>query len=994
MTRIPRLMMKALVLRLGFLAWVVSGALLLPAISVADEESSVSMEDLYKDLQQTGKNEQVDEIRALQAELLIERNEKKAMQQIQKLLKKYRGTAMEAGLWFRMAELHMRRAKAARFFEMHRQSDTLVSLAPKQVKNASAKNDISSAIQIYDRIERKFPDFRDMDLVLFNSGFARQQVNNNAQARGLYRKLIREYQDSPLLADSYLAIAEMLFDEKKYKEAQSEYEAIKAFPESRVYPYGRYKLAWTLFNLEKNNQALQELEAVVAYSKRLEEQGDARLDLKKEALGDMVLFYSDAKTADKAVNYFVQQAGKEEAGTYILKLMRLYNRHAKWMDERRLFVSLVEELPQENQLPQAYVYMIESLDAQKKREQAVAELETMRRLCDGNSSWVKLAGNSQKNCITMTSGLAANLAVRWHKLWQKNRQAVALAGFAERAYLTHLSFLLPEEKSHLLRYEYANLLYQQEKYRPASEQYFIVAQNITKQPVLHEASYAAIFALQKAVGDRWQKTDEQRYVELANLYLTKNPEAKHREDVEFKRAFIIYDSGRFAEAAPLLADLGEKYKHKPQGIKAQDLYLEILAKNKDFTRIKDYSRKLWAREKSEKRKNLLNKLYQESYFSSIDTMQIEAGNETQRAEAYLAFAKENSQSDLAEKARWNALQIYQKTTALKVSADLAMQFATLHPGSKLRVDALKIATQNYERLTRLRAAAMAAEALVISDPQQSQQWLQLAVSYYRVEGDTKAAARLLVKGENSKDTKLRDWALRNSYEMAIASGDKLAIKNYGAKIDQWQIQPYATERKLTKLDELYREQKWSQAFQLAADILGSKEDSLRPLRAKARFVQALILKKEFLQQSMTSRPDRVAMVLALKTEKLEKAQKAFQSVARYGRADLAMESFIELADLYGGYAASLRAMKLVGVEDKDAGEFYAEMENLALPMLDRQVDTLLEAEKLAKQLGLGSDHLSRITAKLDQLNMRSRLVFEVKLPQPDLQLPDLREVGS
>ena len=102
----------------------------------ADNLETPNPEDFYKDLQVTGENQKLDDLRSVQAELLIEKNEKKAMAQMQKLLRKYRNTPMEAGLWFRLAELHMRRAKAARFFEMNRKSETVVSLAPGQVKKS------------------------------------------------------------------------------------------------------------------------------------------------------------------------------------------------------------------------------------------------------------------------------------------------------------------------------------------------------------------------------------------------------------------------------------------------------------------------------------------------------------------------------------------------------------------------------------------------------------------------------------------------------------------------------------------------------------------------------------------------------------------------------------------------------------------------------------------------------------------------------------------
>ena len=66
---------------------------------------------------------------------------------------------------------------------------------------------------------------------------------------------------------------------------------------------------------------LKELEAVVAYGVQVEEQGiDARLDLKKEALFDMTLFFSEIYKPEEAFSYFKGQAGKLPAEPYLLRL--------------------------------------------------------------------------------------------------------------------------------------------------------------------------------------------------------------------------------------------------------------------------------------------------------------------------------------------------------------------------------------------------------------------------------------------------------------------------------------------------------------------------------------------------------------------------------------------------------------------------------------------------------------------------------------------------
>src|SRR5690606_19120321 len=122
------------------------------------------------------------------------------------------------------------------------------------------------------------------------------------------------------------------------------FQKIRQFPEARVYPYGLYKGAWALYNLHKGQEALRQMEEVVQFSKS-EEGSENRLDLTREALDDMVVFYEDVRPAGDAVSYFRKQAGDEKAGGLVLKLGRLYQRHGKFKNLELAFVDLLDHLP-------------------------------------------------------------------------------------------------------------------------------------------------------------------------------------------------------------------------------------------------------------------------------------------------------------------------------------------------------------------------------------------------------------------------------------------------------------------------------------------------------------------------------------------------------------------------------------------------------------------------------------------------------------------------
>src|SRR5690606_29753619 len=116
-------------------------------------------------------DERTGELNALKAEMMISNSEEKAIQQVQKLLKRYRRSALEPDLLLRLAELYMRRAKTDRFLELHRKSDVIISFAPKLVKSAASRKQIIKALGIYDDIQKRYPRFDRIDVVVFNNAF-------------------------------------------------------------------------------------------------------------------------------------------------------------------------------------------------------------------------------------------------------------------------------------------------------------------------------------------------------------------------------------------------------------------------------------------------------------------------------------------------------------------------------------------------------------------------------------------------------------------------------------------------------------------------------------------------------------------------------------------------------------------------------------------------------------------------------------------------------
>lgn len=950
-------------------------------------------------LRTTSGNESENEVRALKTELLVAASEKKALQQIQKLISMYRGTGMEPTLRFRLGELYMRMSKTDRFFEINRDSETIVKLMPTLAKNASEKTNIMKAITEYDYIEKKYPNFRDMDLVLFNSAFARQQVRQDAQAKNLYLKMIREFPESNLIPEGYLALGEMEFEKHKFKESAVFFEKIKAFPKAKIYPYGRYKLAWSYFNLKRNTEALTELEEVVNYGKTNEySRSNKKLDLRKEALSDMVLFYADFMPANGAISYFKKFASEEEVGDYLVKLAKLYNRHGKKKDQIIVLNDVIKSLPKSPYLPVAYMDLADVYESDKKRLEVVKVLEDFHKLCAEGSSWKKAFKEMQissddiakekLDCDKNFDGTVVTYTQKWDKLSRKQESDKELEQATIRGYELYLDRAKGKKNETNMHYALAEFLFTKKQFTRASNEYFLTAKRATDNQMVHDASYASIVSLQNATQDKWDTNSENRYVELASFYINKNPKGKHIEAVEFKRAFIIYENGRYDEAAPILKDLGERYASKPQGLKAQDLYLDILNHKKDFRAIRLYTEGLLKTNLTPDRNKNITTLYRQAYFSDIQKM--EAAKELEVAyKEYQKFALENTNSELASKAWWNSLGILQKLDFKRELADSALKFTELFSKDTQKKAALLLAVQNYESIADLNKSAKVLEELIKIDSEKKDHWLELKADYQFLSGKYTEAKLVYEDLIRKADKKRRSDLLLKLAQVEKARSNSSAFDMYQKLIVENGVQPFASEAQAYLALKTWEKGDLTTAFKQASTVIAMPKDASQAAKAKARYIQANILSKEFYNQSVkSSQAERIAVVLSLKTERLDKAQRAYQDVLKYKEAESTAKTLHEMAMMYGHYAKAIRSIQLpVGVPEKDAKAFYAEMENLAVPMEEKEVEALEDAYKAIIKLNVFDGTLAKVRTRLDEINRKRSPASTVEVQVPKILLP-------
>ncbi len=962
--------------------------------ALADEDQKNS--NVIKELRMVEGQEKQNEIKALKTELLVEQSEKRALAQIKKLIKKYRGTPMEADMWFRLAELHMRRAKTERFFEIHRTSETVTSFLPRRIKKASQSKEIRKAIEVYERIRKRFKNYSRLDLVLFNNAFARQQLGHQKKAERLYWQIVKQFKNSLLVPDAHLAIGEINYDLRKFQLALEHFMMIEKYPNSRVYPYGIYKAAWCAYNLRNALDAMKKLEKVVAYGKYINEKKlDSRLDLRKEALRDMSLFYGEVYEAADAVSYFKDQASELDMSPYVLRLVGLYRRHSRFQDVEQVLKELIKAVPDSDQTPEAFHMLVMNYEEMRNREKAIGQLAEFSGFCTDLPAKKDDKENLLKNICTQKISLTSkNLAAKWHRMWKKNESFPVFSKGAEAAYKTYIKHNDASKKEMgPIRGSYADLLYQMKRFREASKEYAMVRLAKPDKELDHSSAYSAIVSLEKSVKDNWNDDDENIFVNLSKYYLKQFPKGEYSLDIRFKKSLIAYKKERYDEAAPDFKLLGTQYHKTEKGQSAQDLYLDILNIKKNFGLLKTEAKTFLKLASNKERQVKIKRIYQEAFFSEVQ--QFEDGAKKEQAiEGYISFAKENQNSPLAPKAWWNASQLLFSTGKIVKGSNTCIAFSKQFPNDKTSRDCLIQAAGELEQIGEIKDTIKVVSKLETLDPDHATKWLEIRADFMSLLGQTAGALKLYSKAIDTLKPEEKIKRLLKMASIHRRQGSQAELKGIKTELMNMGAEPYSSRYLTDRAYDKFEAKDFPEAFKLARKVVGTAKADIRD-KARARFLQAEILRGEFDRQSVKARVERIALVLAIKTEKLEKAQKAFQATLNYGDPEFSVKSLENLSAMYSEYARSIRTMTLpADTPEQDVQIFRQEIEALTIPMEEKGVDTLQLALQAAKDAKLIDGSVVRLEGKINKLNMKETDVPELQISLPAFAGPRIREVGS
>lgn len=567
--------------------------------------------------------------------------QKKGIQKLKKLTDKYRGTAKESQLLFRLSEMYQESATIL-FRIAHGQSQTAI----KRKYISLYHNELNRSVLTLNRLIKKFPRFRSLSRAYFIRAHAYKENRKISLAKRDYRIITQNFPQSYESLPSYMELANFEIEGNRHAKALQYLRPILKSPDNRFYPLALYKTAWAQYNLRFTDSAIRSLQTHIQFYQEISKRNPSDEGILQNSLMDMTLFYLDGfeqqpdrYSISKALSYFESLSKDLYLQKMNLKFARLLRSHRHDQELIQWKNAIVDRYPRQDSSFGVLLTVLEHqwnhrrFDELVKTSVALTPLYLENRK---NLSTFPSYQETQKFLADTTQSLR-KMILKNKKATQVNRLSSALADL----YHVFIS-IIPENDPRVMiaRYNLAETLFQVKNFPEATQNYrWILAHSEKPRPDIEL----------KAIASQYEFLHAKKIIpkEVAVSHLSKNEgldtdhmvvtwikwidgfksrfpsQKKEIETFEFESIRTLYALGAIKEALKRLEQFARENPSSQYGIPAAglalDTYIESEKWNSAYALSEEFRKSTyWQKRKKSKFYQKLFQLSSNSFYKIIE----------------------------------------------------------------------------------------------------------------------------------------------------------------------------------------------------------------------------------------------------------------------------------------------------------------------------------------------------------------------------------------
>jgi tetratricopeptide (TPR) repeat protein len=614
------------------------------------------------------------------------------------------------------------------------------------------------AVQLYASIYKNYPNFEDLDKVLFYLGTNLQDMGKQEQAIEIFKRLIRDFPNTKYVPNVLLSFGEYYFNNDDARSALKAYQKAAQYKNSDVYAYARYKAAWCLFNLEQKEKALDTFINVVKHAQKHPDHPNSKA-LARQARKDIVRTYSYVGNPEKAIDFLKDISGDEKE-TWLQLAERLaiqYSDMGNVRDSTSMYRQLIK-LNRESVKTIDYQYEIvrNQTTANSYSTDSIKEIVRLLKLVQYADKG-EFNDNEEQNYPRKrkrVESLVRQWATQYHREAQKTKNA-DLYSMAYHLYKHYLVTFPESPKQYTTTFFYGELLYKIQNWEEAAQAYEKVIDIDPEGKYTEDAVHAAVLAYFKVVDTSEEQADieansiakveeeadeeddekdgekveakipekkeipdlHKKFIHALERYMKHAPDGERIVDVKYNLARTYYDFNHFQEALEVFKNIAFNHGDHRLAVIAANLHLDTLNLLKDFDGL---------------HKAVVSYIEKEpiddaGFMESVNTLNVQIrfkkctihdDNEewSDAAKCFVEFYREFPESEYVDKALYNAALDYERMRDLGKAIKVRVFLLKATPNSPLAPKTLYNIGGNYHALAVYSRAAKYYELFVANFP--------------------------------------------------------------------------------------------------------------------------------------------------------------------------------------------------------------------------------------------------------------------------------------
>lgn len=792
---------------------------------------------------------------------------------------------------------------------------------------AQSDRRVREAITLYRNLLDRRPNDPDNDRVRYQLARALQNIGEIDAAIATLRDLTEKHPDSPYAADGRFRRAELLFGTRRYSEAAEEYEAVIGLArQTPFFEASQYKYAWTLYNLERHEDALEVIFSILDRELPEGEAHEPEATLaevpqaERDLVRDVLRLSSLSLTAlggGEAANTVM--AGQQTPRFYPLiytALGEFLLERERYTDAAEAYAAFIERYPQHELAPEFQVAVVDSYRAGGFEAQRLAEQERYIEAYDPTADYWGGDAASESVLATMR-GYLDDLSSYYHARAQESSRDAEWPP-VETDYLTAAGWyqrildIFPDaDDAPEVHFLMAESLLAGGEIVAAAEAFHATAYDYPSHERSGKAGHAAVLAYYDAVeaidnGDRTQAL--RRAVDEATRFAAAFPEHPERLPVLTRAAEDLYRIADYDNAIGIASRVLNETQVPPELLRsaltvradaeftlerfaaAESSYIDLLG--------------MVGGESSDERARVADQLALSIFRQGEE---LEAQGEKRAAVAqYLRIGQITPGAEIRPNAEYDAAVLLAELEDWEGAARVLEGFQSRYPEHELTPDADKRLANAYE------ASGQPARA---------------ANAYLRI------AARA---GESAEVREEAAWKAAQLFDDAGQSGRAVAAyENYlGAPQRQTARGTRALRRliALTEGRDPAAHQRW---LRRAASTVGDSADA-QLLAAESHLALGRAAAEEA-RKLRLSQPLRDS--IKTRREKVREARDHLDRAAGYGFESVTPAATLSLARVYQDFAeALLDSEPPSGLSVLERDEYTLLLEDQAFPLEEQAIE--------------------------------------------------------